>query len=140
VAVISLSLPESEGPIRRWLQENTMISSLIGERVYFSMPQQDAPTLPCIVTYRVGGLPDEFMQDYPDMVIECWGATKYAASTLARVVASEILLSQSRPPVIFDGVAVVMGSVNFGPLPSGGNTKARRYRVDTTFHLRRVTG
>jgi hypothetical protein len=122
--------------MRSWLRLNTSIAVRVAQRVYFTMPEQDRPELPCLVFYRVGGSPDSMLQEYPDFIIECWGANKHEASSLASTVAGEIELSNSRPPVIVDGVEVTAGTVNFGPIPSGGTDWAKRYRVDTSFHMR----
>jgi hypothetical protein len=132
-----MQLPETEGPMRGWLRANAGISAVVGDRVYFSMPEQDSPQLPCIVFFRVGGLPDEFSQDYPDFIFECWDINKNNASNLATVVASEINDSQWKRPVVVNGIEVCMGTVNFGPVPSGGTSRAKRYRVDATFQMRR---
>lgn len=132
-----MSLPETEGALRGWLRSNAEISSLVGQRVYFAVPQQDKPQTPFIVLYRVGGSPDLMQHDHPDFILECWGSNKHDASSLASVVAGEINESNHRPPVVIDGVNVIAGTVNFGPLPNGGTDWAKRYRVDTTFHMRR---
>lgn len=131
-----LSLPDTEGALRSWLRLNTNIAALVGDRVYFAMPEQDAPELPLIVFYRVGGLPDLMGQVYPDFIIEAWDRNKHDASNLATVVAGEIQDSNHRPPVVVDGVKVMAGTVNFGPVPSGGTNRAKRYRVDSSFHMR----
>src|SRR5690349_23570092 len=122
--------------MRGWLRLNANISAVVGQRVYFAMPTQDRPELPFLLLYRVGGLPDDKQQDYPDFIIECWARIKHDASDLARIVASEIEESNHKPPVLVDGVKVLAGSVNFGPVPSGGTDWAKRYRVDTSFHMR----
>ncbi len=136
MGVLPLSLPETEGALRSWLRLNTSIAAKVGQRVYFAVPEQDRPELPCLVFYRVGGLPDDMQQDYPDFIIECWGGNKHEASTLASTVAGEVNASNHRPPVIVDGVKVMAGTVNFGPVPMGGVDWAKRYRVDTSFHMR----
>lgn len=135
-----MSLPDTEGAMRSWLRLNTGVSTLVGQRVYFAMPEQDTPELPCIVFYRVGGTPDDMQQEYPDFIIEVWARNKHEASNLASIVANEVNASNHRPPVIVDGVKVMAGTVNFGPIPRGGTDKAKRYRVDTTFHMRSVQG
>lgn len=130
------SLPETEGAMRTWLRLNAVVSARVGERTYFTMPQQDRPELPCIVFYRVGGLPDWMWQDYPDFILECWGANKKEASDVARELAGEIEQSNYRPPVVAGDARVMAGTVNFGPVPSGGTDWAKRYRVDASFHMR----
>lgn len=122
--------------MRSWLRLNAKIAALVAERVYFGLPEKDRPTLPCIVFYRVGGNPDDMGQDYPDFIIECWGSNKFEASNLGKIVAGEIENSNYRPPVLVDGVKVMAGTVNLGPIPSGGSDWAKRYRVDTSFHMR----
>ena len=132
----TLSLPECEGALRSWLRLNANVSALVEERVFFAMPEQGRPELPCLVFYRVGGSPDDMQQDYPDFIIEVWARNKHEASSLASTVANEIEQSNYRPPVVVDGVKVMAGTVNFGPVPRGGLDWAKRYRVDTTFHMR----
>lgn len=134
--MLTLSLPETEGALRAWLRLNTNVAAKVGQRVYFAMPEQDRPELPCIVFYRVGGSPDDMRQDYPDFIIEAWGSNKHEASSLGSTIADEIEQSNHRPPVVVDGVRVMAGTVNFGPIPRGGTDWAKRYRVDTTFHMR----
>ena len=131
-----MALPECEGAARAWVRAT---NSTAGQRVYFAMPQQDRPELPCVVLYRVGGIPDWHGQDYPDLVLECWGATKHEASALASFLANEVEQSNHKSPVILDGVKVMAGSVNFGPVPNGGTDWAKRYRLDVSFHMRAVS-
>lgn len=135
---MSPELPECEGALRGWLRGRAPIATLVGTRTYFSMPTQDDPIAPFLLFYRVGGAPDEFFQDYPDFIIECWGATKFAASDLAKVVANEILLTQWERPTVVDDVKILSGTVNYGPVPNGGNSKYKRYRLDTSFHMRKA--
>lgn len=129
-------LPETEGPMRGWLRGNTAIANVVSTRVYFSEPQQDRPQLPFIVFYRVGGSPDDMRQDYPEYIIEAWGSNKHEASSLGTVIAGQIEESNHRPPVIVDGVKVLAGTVNFGPVQQLGTSWAKRYRVDATFQMR----
>lgn len=129
-------LPESEGPMRGWLRGNAEIAAIVGTRVYFAVPEQDRPTLPFIVFYRVGGAPDDMQQDYPSYVIEAWGENKHQASSLGTVIAHEIEQSNHRPPVIVDGAKVLAGTVNSGPVQRPGTSWAKRYRIDATFHIR----
>lgn len=131
-------LPECEGALRSWLRLNVKISAQVGQRVYFAMPEQDRPQLPCIVFTRVGGIPDDKGQEYPDFIIEAWANNKHNASRLASIIAAEVELSNHRPPVTIDGVKVMAGTVNFGPIPRGGTDWAKRYRVDTSFHMRSI--
>lgn len=129
-------LPETEGAMRAWLRARTRTAAAVAERVYFAAPESDDPVLPCLIFYRVGGLPDAMGQDYPDFIIECWGKNKNEASTVAVAVCSDIMDSQQMPPAIHGGVKVMMGSVNLGPVPSAGTGKAKRYRIDASFHMR----
>ena len=119
-------LASAEGTLRGWLQSCAAISAVTGERQYFAMPQKDRPQTPFIVLYRIGGAPDQFGQDYPDVIIECWGSTKIEADSLGRVVAREIMAIE-RPVLI---------EVNLGPVPSTGTPYAKRYRIDASFHIR----
>ena len=128
-------LPESEGPMREWLRQTTYASSLVSDRVYFAVPEKDRPTLPFIVFYRVGGLPDDFAYDNPDFIFECWGIHKHEASTLATDLASDIMESNEKPPVVVNGGVVIAGTVN-SILPTGAVSWAKRYRVDASFRMR----
>lgn len=131
-------LPESEGPMRGWLRANAGISAVVDSRVYFGMPEQDEPTLPFLIFYRAGGLPDDMGHDYPDYIIECWGENKNAAANLGKTVAQEIMMSNHRPPVEINGAHIKCGTVNSGPLPNGGTSRAKRYRLDVSMMMRAV--
>lgn len=135
-ALSMTDLPETEGAMRAWLRSRTRTAAKVAERVYFAAPESDEPILPCLIFYRVGGLPDAMGQDYPDFIIEAWGATKHEASTTARDVCADIMDSQHMPPVIVNGVKVMQGDVNLGPLPTSGTGKAKRYRIDASMHMR----
>lgn len=114
---------------------NVPIATLTGERQYFAMPRKDRPTTPFILMYRVGGAPDDFGQDYPQFIIECWSDTKTTAERLGLVVAAEIQFIR-RPVIVPDKGVVMSGEVNVGPIETGGTPDAHRYRIDATFHLR----
>lgn len=124
--------------MRGWLRARPDVMALVGTRVYFAVPEQDRPELPFLVFYRVGGLPDNMQTEHPDFIIEAWGKNKNEASNLASVVAGTIMDSQHEPPVIIDGVRVLMGEVNLGPVPSSGVSWAKRYRIDASMHMRTV--
>jgi hypothetical protein len=129
------SLPSSIGTVRGWMRSNVPITTLTGQRQYFGMPRKDKPATPFVLMYRVGGAPDNFGQDYPQLIIECWADTKTLAEELGLVVAAEI--QYIRRPVLVAGQGVVMsGKVNLGPIETSGTPDARRYRIDATFHLR----
>lgn len=108
----------------------------VDNRVYFAVPEQDAPTLPFLVFYRVGGLPDNQQHDNPDYVIECWGATKKAAADLATEVAGAVLDATHEAPTYVEGAVVMSSGVN-GLAPSTGTPRAKRYRVDASMRMRR---
>jgi hypothetical protein len=113
---------------------NVPITTLTSDRQYFGMPRTDKPATPFIIMYRVGGAPDDFGQDYPQLIIECWAKTKTDAEKLGLVVAAEI--QYIRRPVIVPNIGVVKsGEVNVGPIETSGTPDARRYRIDATFHL-----
>lgn len=98
------------------------------------MPKQDRPQTPFIILYRIGGAPDQFGQDYPDLIIECWGQIKEDADLLGRTVAQQIMSIER--PVLINGAWVMAGDVNLGPVPSSGTPYAKRYRIDASFHIR----
>lgn len=133
-----MALPETEGAMRGWLRQAPHVSALVGQRVYFAVPEQDRPQLPFVVFYRIGGLPDSFQHDNPDFIIEAWGANKNQASIVAVAVATDIMNSNDKPPVTIDGVVVLAGTVNLGPLPSEGVSWAKRYRIDASMRMRQV--
>ncbi len=131
---MSPSLPSSIGTVRGWMRLNVPITTLTSDRQYFGMPRTDKPATPFIIMYRVGGAPDDFGQDYPQLIIECWAKTKTDAEKLGLVVAAEI--QYIRRPVIVPNIGVVKsGEVNVGPIETSGTPDARRYRIDATFHL-----
>lgn len=131
-------LPDSEYTLKRWLDETVGIHSWIEGRAYFNVPEKDNPTLPFVVFYRVGGSPDGMKQDHPDFIIECWGKNKKEASDVAIAIADEITALEMAPTPIISGVRIVGANVNSGPMQVGGTTKAKRYRLDVTFHMRKV--
>lgn len=131
-----MSLPETEGTMRAWLRARLNIAALVSDRVYFAVPEQDNPTLPFLVFYRVGGLPDVQQHDNPDFVIEAWGKHKHEASSVAKTVATEILDAVDERPVTVDGVKVFSSGVNLGPIPSSGVKGAKRYRIDCSMRMR----
>lgn len=133
-----MSLPETEGPMRSWLRARLNIQALVSDRVYFAVPEKDNPTLPFLVFYRVGGLPDTQQHDNPDFIIEAWGKNKHEASNLAKTVAGEILDAVDERPVTVDGVVVMSSGVNMGPVPSSGSSGAKRYRVDASMRMRQA--
>jgi len=111
--------------------------ALTSNRQYFAMPERDTPETPYILLYRIGGSPDSFGQDYPQVILECWASGKQAkfdASTLGRVVAREVM--GIRVPVLVGDAWVLAGEVNFGPVQTTGAPNAKRYRIDATFHIR----
>lgn len=128
------TLPSSIGTVRGWMRLNVPIATLTAERQYFGMPRKDTPLTPFIIMYRVGGAPDDFGQDYPQLIIECWSDTKTLAEKLGLVVAAEIQYIR-RPVIVTDFGIVKSGEVNVGPIETGGTPDARRYRIDATFHL-----
>lgn len=117
------------------MRQNAPIVTLSGQRQYFAMPRKDAPIGPFIILYRIGGAPDDFGQDYPQLIIECWADTKTNAEKLGLVVASEIQFI-SKPVNVTNYGTVMGGNVNLGPIETSGTPDARRYRIDATFHLR----
>lgn len=131
-----ITLPNAEGEMREWLRSFSAITDLVQQRVYFSIPEQDRPELPCIVMYRYGGRPDPHGQDYPAFAIECWGTNKKEASDLALVVAGCIADSVNQAPVDTTNARVLSGQVDSGPRESGKVSWAKRYRLDATFMLR----
>lgn len=127
---------DSEGAVREWTRGRPRVATLVDGRVYFAVPEQTRPTLPMVVEYRVGGSPDSHGHDYPRIVFECWGENKHQASQLAKELAAEIQDSQEQAPVNVTGGVVVSGEVTNGPVPMGGTSYAKRYRVDATFMVR----
>ena len=115
------------------MRANLFVTAVTEQRQYFGMPEKDKPTQPFVIMYRVGGAPDHMGQDYPQLIIECWGKNKHEAESLALVLAREI---NGIKPVQVGDAWVQAGEVNVGPVESGGTPDAKRYRLDTTFHIR----
>lgn len=126
-------LPSSIGTVRAWMRLNVPIVTLTGSRQYFEMPRKDTPILPFIVLYRAGGAPDEFGQDYPDILFECWGENRTVAEDLGLVLAREII---GIKPVLASSAWMLAGKVNTGPIEMSSTPNAKRSRVDATFHIR----
>ncbi len=132
-----MALPDSKAVLRSWLRGNAPIFTVIDNRTYFAMPEQDRPQAPFTVHYRVGGLVDDMWQDYPDFIIECWGNNQKEADDLARLIAGQMLtLENGRHPIV-DGVRICGAQVN-SMVPIDGTKWAKRTRLDTTFHMRLV--
>ncbi len=129
------TLPSNIGTLRGWMRGNVPITTLTGDRQYFAMPRKDKPDTPFILLYQVGGAPDDFGQNYPQFIIECWADTKQTAENLGLVVAAEIQFIR-RPVNVTGQGTVLAGNVNVGHIETGGTPDARRYRIDATFHLR----
>lgn len=115
------------------MRANLFITAVIEQRQYFGMPEKDRPTTPFVIMYRVGGKPDYMGQDYPQLIIECWGRNKHEAESLGLVMTREI---NGIKPVQVDDAWVLAGEVNVGPIESSGTPDAKRYRIDATFHIR----
>ncbi len=130
-----MSLPGTNGPMRSWLR--LKVPSVPPAQVVFSPPRQDKPTLPMLVLYRVGGLPDNQQHDNPDFIVECWAANLKLAEDLAREVAAAVLDAQDERPVVVDGVHVESSGVNLVQ-PGGEVPGAKRYRVDVSMRMRQA--
>jgi hypothetical protein len=66
--------PDVEGALRTWLRANTAVSTIVGQRVFFGVPEQ-ATTFPIVTVQRVGGT-DDVSDAYIDQAliqIDCWG-------------------------------------------------------------------
>ncbi len=133
---MSALIPSANGTLRGWLRLKPSITALCGQRQYFGMPRKDRPVTPFIIMYRIGGTPDIFGQDYPQMIIETWGATEYEAEQLGIAVVSEINANPFKPVDVPEFGRVCDASTNLGPVPTTGTDYAKRYRIDATFHLR----
>jgi hypothetical protein len=125
-----MQLPATNGPMRAWLRAKVI------PNVVFSPPLQDAPTLPMLVVYRVGGLPDDQGSDWPDFIVECWDVNLKLAEDLAVQVSTAVLNAVNERPVVLDQTVIEATSVN-GYQPSSGITGAKRYRVDVSMRMRR---
>lgn len=126
-----MSLPETNGPMRAWLRLNVI------DNVKFSPPRQDAPELPMLIVYRVGGLPDNHGADWPDFIVECWDVDLAKAERLATMVANAVIDGSERAPVVVEGVLVEPSTCN-GYQPSSGVVGAKRYRVDVSMRMRKA--
>lgn len=133
---MSQPLPSSIGTIRGWLRLKPAITNFCGQRQYFSMPEKDVPTAPFIILYRIGGTPDIFGQDYPDMILETWGNTLKEAEDLGLLVAAECNANPFVPVDIPDYGRVCDAITNLGPIPTGAAGGFKRYRIDASFHIR----
>lgn len=137
-----MSLADSDGAIRAWINTKPSVTALCGDRIMFAMPRKDRPTLPMIVMYRVGGTADSYAMDRPQVIFECWGSNKLEATTLGRTLAYAIAQSVWEPPVLVTygqppmQALVLNGEMNLGPILNPGTDYASRTRLDATFQLR----
>lgn len=133
---VTMILPDTDGAMRSWMRSAVEITSIVAQRIYFKLPQQDSPIYPLLTFYRVAGFPDEHGQDYPDYIFECWGVNKHGAGRLALALAGLVTDQDTyRPNLIFDGARIKSGRVNAGPYEISGTNAAKRYRLDATFHM-----
>lgn len=133
---MSQPLSSANGTVRGWLRMKSRVTDLCAQRQYFSMPEKDKPTAPFILLYRIGGTGDKFGQDYPQMILECWGNNLAEAEELGLVVASEINANPFVPVDVPGYGRVCDAETNLGPIPTGATGGFKRYRIDATFHLR----
>lgn len=121
----------SEGLLRRWLRAQAFSC---GDRVFFTMPETDAPQLPLLTLARTGGAPDEYRRDVMLFRIEVWGSTKFEADALATAVSLAINGLQApdystylAPEGTLDGGSVT--AMTPAPGAASGNRAAKRYAL-----------
>lgn len=68
-----VTFPDVEGGVRAFLRANTGVAALVGQRVFFGVP--DSPTWPLVTVQRVGGGDDlsEAPIDLALVQLDCWG-------------------------------------------------------------------
>lgn len=125
--------------MRAWLREQAGLAALVGTRVYLGEPpRQDNPELPMLVFYVVGGLPDGFGHIDPNFVVECWATNLHGAMQLGMAVAQCVMDGSSGPFVELEDTKIKPTTVNLGPVPSSGTSKAKRVRIDVSMRMRVV--
>lgn len=131
-----MSIPDANGLIREWLREQPSIMEFTTvKRVYFAMPENPRPTLPCIVLVRVGGMPIDQI-DYPRMSFSCWGDRKFDAGELAYELASVLDLATQAKPLTLNGGTVLSTYDVISPLDIQGVEWAKAMRVQASFMTR----
>ena len=78
---------DAEGWARDWLRAHPRLTSLIGGRVFFGVP--DAVTSPYVIVSRVGGRPAGAI-DSVRLSCEARGATKKSAADVAKGIAAAV--------------------------------------------------
>lgn len=130
-----MNLVDAEGVLREWCK---LKLTEVAERVHFSMPTKDLPTLPMVVMYRTSGIPDHHGHDHPFITFEVWGENKHKAAQVAYKLASLIQLTSIDTPTVIGGGYVLGGTVFNGPRPMFPQPEGKRYRyeVGAEFMLR----
>lgn len=93
-----VTFPDTEGAVRAFLRASAAVSALVGQRVFFGVP--DSPTWPLVTVQRVGGGDDlgEAPIDQALIQLDCWGrlysdsdpTKKHGDKAQARAVANAV--------------------------------------------------
>jgi hypothetical protein len=104
--------PDVEGGMRKFLRDDTGVSTLVGNRVFFGVPKSGAQ-FPLITVRRTGGSDDisEAPIDLAVMSISCWGSTTKqqawdVTAAVRRALHSIREKTQTLPSVYVHGASV----------------------------------
>jgi hypothetical protein len=84
--------PDVEGAVKAWLPTVPEVAAMIGDRVFFSVP--DVPTWPLVVVTQVAFGPDgtETPTSTPWLQFDCWAEPTPSATKLRKKQASDLAL------------------------------------------------
>lgn len=106
-----------EGGLRSWLRAQSGVSSVVGTRVFFGIPRDEAgqpsAAFPLIVLNRVGGAPQTGGAPLDDALIQldCWGGISNKAQAWAAAKAVMDALESMTPQTLAAGVYAYGASV-----------------------------
>lgn len=102
-------MADIEGGVRTHLRATAGITALVGQRVYFGVP--DDPTYPLITVQRIGGGddPGDAPLDLPLLQIDVWGAGRNKAQARAVADAVRVWARSIRRATDLDGTTTAYG-------------------------------
>lgn len=122
-----MSYPDVEGALRTWLRGRAAVSALVGQRVFFGVPEK-ASTWPLVTVRRVGGGDDPGIApvDRALVQIDVWGdidasghGKKADATTLVNTLRAELSAVDRRTALSasVDALGISVESVVWLPDP-----------------------
>lgn len=79
-------IPSCEQILSAWLRDQSTITSIVGDHVYTTTPNEPKEKMPMIRLTRIGGEPPMSRPlhiDRATIQVDCFGGSKYTSETLA---------------------------------------------------------